>query len=346
MPLHDIYFFYKNQILENDKTLSDYEVVNAATIRMKMKINVKVDARRLTLIVNPSDKIELIADQIASGNHMDQDLWSLEYSDEPLDFNRTFADGGIKSDYTLIAKRLIKLSLMDLFKCEKTMIVSPSLKIEELRKIIRHLMKIPEDSNVLLFNKQRLLEDGHSLNDYDITEHNCDVTCGLNLNDLNPNSAYGHILNLNVCYKKDTENKIMSFNVLCSIRIKEIKQEISDEIGIPPSMQRLFFKKRELGNNLPLNKCNVDQNDMLLDLEKAMNIVIENLVGGKSFPLDVFPSETVTDLSVKIFEEVGIEPDHQRLVFHSRSLQPEKKLNYYNIKHWDTIYWVRRYYIG
>eukprot|EP00916_Digyalum_oweni_P017508 GHVL01028641.1.p1 GENE.GHVL01028641.1~~GHVL01028641.1.p1 ORF type:complete len:298 (-),score=25.68 GHVL01028641.1:87-911(-) len=274
------------------------------------------------------------------------------------------------------------------------MIVSPSLKIEELRKITRHLMKLPEESNVCLCNNERLLEDGHSLNDYDITEHNCDVVCGLDfkppqtpakvtsgnnannasnsshnsgyppvpnthgstgphfpnnnssMSSPNPNNAYGDSLNLNVCYKKDTENKIMSFNVLCSIRIKEIKQEISDEIGIPPSMQRLFFKKRELGNNLPLNKCNVDQNDMLLDLEMAINIIIDNCLGGKTFLLDVFPSETVTDLSVKIFEEVGIEPDHQRLVFHSRSLQPEKKLNYYNIKHWDTIYWVRRYYIG
>ena len=62
----------------------------------------------------------------------------------------------------------------------------------------------------------------------------------------------------------------------------------------------------------------------------------------KTLTLDVAPSDTVTDLKLKIQAREEIPPDHQRLIFTVIQLQDDKTLAHYNIQHESLLHLLLR----
>lgn len=72
-----------------------------------------------------------------------------------------------------------------------------------------------------------------------------------------------------------------------------------------------------------------------------MQIFVKNILG-KTFALQVEPSESIENLKAKIREKEGFSIEEQRLYFNGTQLEEAKKLSDYNIgDEFTVLLWLR-----
>ena len=72
-----------------------------------------------------------------------------------------------------------------------------------------------------------------------------------------------------------------------------------------------------------------------------MKIYVKTMTG-KTIPLDVDPSDSITAVKAKIQDEEGSSPEDQRLIFAGSQLEDFRTLADYNIKHHSTVRLILR----
>jgi len=65
--------------------------------------------------------------------------------------------------------------------------------------------------------------------------------------------------------------------------------------------------------------------------------VMVHTINNKTITIDVEPSDEVRNIKYKIEEKSGIPKDFQKLMFSGKEMKNEETINYYDIKHGDTI---------
>ena len=67
-----------------------------------------------------------------------------------------------------------------------------------------------------------------------------------------------------------------------TMRIMDVKDLISEPLGVPPDLQRLVFEGTELDNRATLRDCTVREGDVLLVLPRgqlrALSVIMERLL--------------------------------------------------------------------
>lgn len=97
--------------------------------------------------------------------------------------------------------------------------------------------------------------------------------------------------------------------------IEKIKAKIHDKEGILSDHQRLFFAGKLLENGKTLSDYSIRSESTLLLLPpvNGMCVFVKTLTG-KTFSLEVEPSDTVENVKAKIQDREGILSDMQRLL--------------------------------
>ena len=129
--------------------------------------------------------------------------------------------------------------------------------------------------------------------------------------------------------------------------IRDFKEMICNEEGIPVDQQRLIFAGKQLKDEAKLEFYGVVHQstiNLVLRLRGqrgAMQVYVKTLTG-KTITILCKPNTTIRAFKEMICNEEGIPVDQQRLIFAGKQLKDEAKLEFYGVVNQSTINLVLR----
>jgi ubiquitin len=222
----------------------------------------------------------------------------------------------------------------------------PEDTIERLKQKIQAKEGIPVDQQSLIFGGSQL-EDNRTLSDCDIqdedTVHLLRQGRARRRGPQIRGPPVEHTGPMQLIIKMGNTGETIMLDVESGDTIKSVKERIQAENGLPLDRQCLMFAGRELEDARTLSDYDIRRERTVLRLSKTrgMMIFIHTLTG-KTFEVEVEPSDTVESVKEKIQEQEGIPPDEQRLIFGGRLLEDGRTMSDYHVQHESEMQLVPR----
>ena len=322
-PIKQQRLFFKKNLLNDDKpTYRSLGIQHKDTLELHpMQIHVKTpQGKTVTLNVHPNDTIQDIKKQV-------EDKENIPVADQRLEFNgkelknpkSSLNDNNICHGDTLNLQPMkINVRTSDGKKIIPIDNVQPTDTIGDIKKRVFKKEGIPIDEQRLAFHNKPLENDKHTLKD-----------CGIVHNDTLD------LEGMHIFVKENWTDKKFKLFVEPNDTIDSVKDKIQKQEGHDKKNQYLIFKGVLLDDKPTLKDYGIKHKNVL-NLER-MKIFIKDYKG-KTFTLDVRPTDSIDDIKQQIQDREGHPKDEQCLFFHNDLLDnPMKTLQDHGIKHKDTL---------
>jgi ubiquitin C len=179
--------------LEDDRTLSDYNIQKESTIHLVLRLRggmqvfVKtLTGKDMTLDVEPTMTVENLKKQIQATEGIEADQQRLIYGGKQLEDGQTLQDYNVEPDSTIHLVLKLKGGMVEDSQVEvlnldggmqifvktltgkdMTLTVQPTMTVENLKKQIQATEGIEADQQRLIYGGKQL-EDGQTLQDYNV----------------------------------------------------------------------------------------------------------------------------------------------------------------------------------
>lgn len=129
----------------------------------------------------------------------------------------------------------------------------------------------------------------------------------------------------------ERNNTIYKLDVELYYTIEKIKSMIQDKSRIPLYNQKLYFRNKELVNNLKLSDYAINYNSTILLISNNNKMSIFVNIHTKNFQFIVQPTDDVYKLKCMIQDKEGYSTRQQMLIFQSKRLEDGRLLADYDI---------------
>ncbi|XBI31809.1 hypothetical protein VPH35_055334 [Triticum aestivum] len=143
-------------------------------------------------------------------------------------------------------------------------------------------------------------------------------------------------------------NTIMKFEVCREDSIYNVKAKIFDETCISPGRQCLIFAGKALEDGCTLADYNMYNGSILYLVVRfpkcqggRMHVMVRTLTD-KIMATEVEGEDSIYSVKVKVFNETGVPPGRQHLIFAGNVMEDSRTLADYNVHNEATIYLVFR----
>eukprot|EP01041_Mallomonas_annulata_P005656 gene5656-11412_t len=326
-PDHQRLIFAGKQ-LEDDRTLSDYNIQDEATLQLKLHfardiMQIFIDTptgKTITLDVERSDTIEVVKYMIQEKEGIPPDQQRLLIDGWYL------GDGNILSEYNIVRGMQLQLILrplgMQIFvKTVAGKIITLDVEPFDTIEIVKQKIQIKEGiippGEHQLFFAGSQLQDSQTLSECEVhrdstLEQEIQLPGGMQI------------------FIKSLAGKTLTLDVKPSDTIANVKDKIQIKFGIPSDRNRMIFAGKPLEDDHTLSDYNIQKNTTL-------NVIVDNLEGvsifvmcmtGNSYMIDVELSDTIAIVKQKIQIKEGIIlPGEHQLFFAGKLLQDSQTLS-------------------
>ena len=342
IPPEQRYFLCAGNLLEDGRTLSEYNVQSGYNLLMvcdHMRINVRVNRSGETfpLVVSSCELIEDVKYHIQVKKGFPSDQQGLVCPPYVLEDGQDLSDYDIKENDTIqLMPTLFGMDVVVKINTGEAILleVEASCSIADVKAQICSKKGIPSAEQCLYF-AGKALEDDYTLSDYKVDR-------GSTLYVFSP-----HIM---VIFVKTVTGEAIPLDVIPSDTIQSVKVKLQYN-----SLARLFlarsslvFTGKQLEDEGKLSDYDIQESSTLhlvrpvLPLnDTAMQILVKTLTG-KKLTLEVKPSDSVWDVKEVIEDKEGIPPDKQRLIFAKHELEDVYTLSDYSMQRESILLLVLR----
>ena len=335
LPTYYQSLVYGGREMQNGKTLQDYQVGKASTLRMylrisataEMKIRVKTHSgKTVSIKVGRQDTVEVVKKAIQAELGVPLDQQRLSFRRQKLENDVSLTHYGIQEGSELNLLVMIVITVKTLTGESFSLEVDSSESIEGVKEKIRKRIGIfPEQQRLLYAGK--LLNDNGALSDYDITS-------GAEVYLVRRLRIY------DITVKNSSSGRALRLKVESTTTVESVKTTIEAEEGTPRHLQQLstpsgmsLQDSRTLGyyNALISNRCT-----LVLHTFLRLQVFVSTLTG-KTITLQVRGDDTVEHVKSLICEKEGIPADQQRILFVGKPLRDGMRLRDYSVQNESTL---------
>lgn len=340
IPFNEQELIFNEKVLENSNTLADLRIKKHSTLILFRKsveltevfVNM-FTGKTVSLMVKPTYTIADVKVEIWKKERVCVDEQVLMFNEMVVGDNGTLFDFGVVRNSTLTLMCRSKgfmnvfVKTVDEDKERVSLEVKPSYTISHVKSMVQDKLRIDFDELELMFNVT-VLDNMRVLDDYNINDRSTIML-------IRKCKSRGF---MNV-FVKSPKGEIVTLEVKPSDTVGKIKGKIQDEIHIPREEQELVFNEKVLDNMSSLVDFRIKKESTLRVMRVStgsMHIFIKTMTG-KTFSLEVKPSDTIHSVKSMIRDKKNVSPWRQRLLFEGSQLEDGPTLADYNIRNESTI---------